>query len=152
MLSTTCVIHVLATVSLSLQSSILNVVLGELKQVPEHSLSGKAIPPADMRIAHGLRLAYCAQRPWILASSVRSNITLAGSHTVSARDEDYKHPSFVDEDLYRIAVESCCIVADMEQWPDYDDTEIGERGISISGGQKARISLARAVYSDADCK
>jgi ABC-type multidrug transport system fused ATPase/permease subunit len=71
---------------------------------------------------------------------------------VGAKDEDYKHPSFVDEDLYRIAVESCRIVADMEQWPDYDDTEIGERGISISGGQKARISLARAVYSDADCK
>jgi ATP-binding cassette, subfamily C (CFTR/MRP), member 4 len=30
------------------------------------------------------------------------------------------------------------------------DTTIGERGVNISGGQKARISLARAVYSDAD--
>jgi ABC-type transport system involved in cytochrome bd biosynthesis fused ATPase/permease subunit len=43
------------------------------------------------------------------------------------------------------------IVDDLLQWPAYDDTEIGERGVSISGGQKARISLARAVYSNSDC-
>lgn len=36
------------------------------------------------------------------------------------------------------------------QWPAFDDTEIGERGVSVSGGQKARISLARTIYSDAD--
>lgn len=36
------------------------------------------------------------------------------------------------------------------QWPAFDDTEIGERGVSVSGGQKARISLARTVYSDAN--
>lgn len=31
-----------------------------------------------------------------------------------------------------------------------ENTVIGERGVNISGGQKARISLARAIYSDAD--
>ena len=38
----------------------------------------------------------------------------------------------------------------MKQLSDGIDTKIGERGINISGGQKARISLARAVYSDSD--
>ncbi len=95
-------------------------------------------------------IAYCAQRPWILASSVKANIALAGS--TDRVEENFKRPKHVDAALYTLAVESSLIVDDLTQWPAYDDTEVGERGISISGGQKARISLARAVYSDADCK
>jgi ATP-binding cassette, subfamily C (CFTR/MRP), member 1 len=56
----------------------------------------------------------------------------------------------MDEQLYRLALETCRLKVDLEQWPDGDLTEIGERGVSVSGGQKARIALARAVYSDAD--
>lgn len=58
----------------------------------------------------------------------------------------------MDIDLYSTAVNSCLLADDFHQWPAYDETEVGERGISVSGGQKARISLARAVYSDADRK
>ncbi len=39
---------------------------------------------------------------------------------------------------------------DLEIMPDHDQTLIGERGVSLSGGQKARISLARALYTEAD--
>jgi ABC-type multidrug transport system fused ATPase/permease subunit len=65
---------------------------------------------------------------------------------------NFKAPDNIDEELYAMALESCKIVDDLSMWPAYDDTEVGERGISVSGGQKARIALARAVYSDADCK
>jgi ATP-binding cassette, subfamily C (CFTR/MRP), member 1 len=40
---------------------------------------------------------------------------------------------------------------DLEILPSSDETEIGEKGINLSGGQKARISLARAVYADKSC-
>ena len=39
---------------------------------------------------------------------------------------------------------------DLEILPARDSTEIGEKGINLSGGQKARVSLARAVYSEAE--
>ncbi len=82
---------------------------------------------------------------------MKSNIALAGVQVgLSDPRYDYKHPSVDDAALYALAVESCLLTGDMDRWPAYDETEVGERGISISGGQKARIALARAVYSDAD--
>ena len=161
------------------KSSLLAVALGELQPIPPADLASTAAATtastdtskiavedvgveltapqtqssaAQVRfLESGSRIAYCAQRPWILAASVKSNITLAGAHPGEGK-VNYKNPTHVDTDLYRSAVESSLIVDDMTQWPAYDDTEVGERGISVSGGQKARISLARAIYSDADCE
>jgi ABC-type bacteriocin/lantibiotic exporter with double-glycine peptidase domain len=45
---------------------------------------------------------------------------------------------------------ACCLEPDLEILKSGDLTEIGERGINLSGGQKARISLARAVYAQKD--
>ena len=47
-------------------------------------------------------------------------------------------------------IKICELERDLEILPNGDLTEIGEKGINLSGGQKARISLARAIYSDAD--
>ncbi len=91
-----------------------------------------------------IKIAYCAQKPWIMASTVKRNICIGGMGESS-------DGSF-NESLYKLAVESSRIVEDLHSWPEYDETEIGERGVSVSGGQKARIALARAVFSDADCK
>ncbi len=56
----------------------------------------------------------------------------------------------MEQERYEETIRICELARDLEVLPGGDLTEIGERGINISGGQKARISLARAVYADAD--
>jgi ABC-type multidrug transport system fused ATPase/permease subunit len=82
------------------------------------------------------RVAYAAQQPFILNATVRENIVLFSDG--------------FDESRYRAALRACQLEADLAILPAGDQTEIGERGINLSGGQKARVSLARAVYAEAD--
>ena len=55
-----------------------------------------------------------------------------------------------DKKRYEMTIKSCQLMRDLEILPAGDATEIGEKGINLSGGQKARVSLSRAVYNDAD--
>jgi ABC-type multidrug transport system fused ATPase/permease subunit len=80
-------------------------------------------------------IAYASQQCWILNATVKENIVFG-----------YKW----DADFYEKTVKACALVDDFAQLPDGDETVVGERGISLSGGQKARVSLARAVYARAD--
>eukprot|EP00210_Caulerpa_lentillifera_P008933 g8524.t1 len=80
-------------------------------------------------------VSYCAQVPWIMAGTVRDNIVFGNEF---------------DEQLYDRVISSCALDLDLEQFPFGDQTEIGERGINLSGGQKARIALARAAYCKAN--
>lgn len=79
-------------------------------------------------------LVLCGQ-PWIENTTVKENI-LFGSE--------------LDHRKYRDIVYACSLESDLQVLPAGDRTEIGERGITLSGGQKARINLARAVYADRD--
>lgn len=81
------------------------------------------------------RIAYVAQAPWVMNASVRENIVFGHRW---------------DPAFYDLAVEACALLDDFKNLPDGDQTEVGERGISLSGGQKARLTLARAVYARAD--
>lgn len=81
------------------------------------------------------RISFATQEPWVFAASVRQNI-LFGQN--------------MDKGRYEAIVKSCALVKDFEQFPEGDRTIIGEKGASLSGGQKARISLARAIYREAD--
>ncbi|KAG7137733.1 Metal resistance protein YCF1 like [Verticillium longisporum] len=83
---------------------------------------------------HGT-VAYVAQSPWILNATVKENIIFG-----------YRY----DSGFYEKTVKACALVDDFAQLPDGDETVVGERGISLSGGQKARVALARAVYARAD--
>lgn len=94
----------------------------------------------DMKVVYGAihmlgKVAYVGQKPFIQNSTLKDNI-LFGSP--------------FDEDRYYETLDRCALLPDLEVLPAGDLTEIGERGINLSGGQKARVALARAYYSDAD--
>ncbi|KZP25984.1 hypothetical protein FIBSPDRAFT_918282 [Athelia psychrophila] len=84
--------------------------------------------------AHGLMhaISYAAQSPWLRHQSIKDNI-LFGYPYDAAR--------------YNDVIECCALQTDLGMFEDGDDTEIGARGVSLSGGQKARVALARAVYA-----
>ncbi|KAI1391160.1 ATP-binding cassette transporter protein YOR1-like protein [Hypoxylon trugodes] len=83
----------------------------------------------------GASRAFCPQYAWIQNASVRNNI-LFGKE--------------MDRDWYKEVVRACALQTDLDMLPNGDATEIGERGITISGGQKQRLNIARAIYFDAD--
>ncbi|KAJ5095932.1 ABC transporter integral membrane type 1 [Penicillium alfredii] len=94
----------------------------------------------DMRVIDGsVRLStsrsFCPQYAWIQNTTVRNNILFG---------KDY------DETWYDQVVDACALTPDLEILPNGDQTEIGERGITVSGGQKQRLNIARAIYFNAE--
>ncbi|XP_051154764.1 probable multidrug resistance-associated protein lethal(2)03659 isoform X2 [Leptopilina boulardi] len=81
------------------------------------------------------KIAYVSQEAWIFASSIRQNIL-------------FGRP--MEKKRYEAVINVCQLDHDLAMFPDKDQTLIGEKGITLSGGQRARINLARAVYSEAD--
>ena len=81
------------------------------------------------------KVSYVKQEPFIMSGTLKDNILFGNEY---------------DQQKFDKAVEVCWLEHDFSIFNRGADTEIGERGINASGGQKARISLARAVYEDAD--
>ncbi|CAI4507663.1 BFH_collapsed_G0022780.mRNA.1.CDS.1 [Saccharomyces cerevisiae] len=103
------------------KSSLLNAMAGSMRKT-----DGKVEVNGDL-----LMCGY----PWIQNSSVRDNIIFGSPFNKEKYDE---------------VVRVCSLKADLDILPAGDMTEIGERGITLSGGQKARINLARSVYKKKD--
>ncbi|XP_053667782.1 probable multidrug resistance-associated protein lethal(2)03659 [Anopheles marshallii] len=80
-------------------------------------------------------ISYCPQNPWLFEGTIKQNVIFL---------EQY------DEKRYRTVLSVCALERDIEIWPHGDQTMVGERGYSLSGGQKARINLARALYRSAE--
>ncbi|KAJ0181224.1 hypothetical protein K1T71_003309 [Dendrolimus kikuchii] len=104
------------------KSSLLHVLLREL-------------PLISGSVHVGGTVSYASQEPWLFAGSVRQNILFGQA---------------MDRPRYNTVVRRCALDRDFTLFPQGDKTVVGERGVSLSGGQRARISLARAVYKRAD--
>ncbi|KAF2156832.1 ABC multidrug transporter-like protein [Myriangium duriaei CBS 260.36] len=94
----------------------------------------------DMRktngsVTFGSSRAFCPQYAWIQNATVKENIIFG---------KEYKRK------WYNQVIDACALRPDLEMLPNGDMTEIGERGITVSGGQKQRLNIARAIYFDAD--
>ncbi|GMF36683.1 unnamed protein product [Phytophthora fragariaefolia] len=81
------------------------------------------------------RVAYYSQQTWIQNMTIRENILFGLPY---------------DKEKYSGVIAACGLLPDLKQFPGGDATEIGQKGVNLSGGQKARVCLARACYSDAD--
>lgn len=81
------------------------------------------------------KVAYIPQRPFIMSGTARENVVMG-------------HP--FDQDKFNRILHASALDVDLAQMPDGPETEIGERGQTFSGGQAARLSIARALYHDAE--
>eukprot|EP00559_Dactyliosolen_fragilissimus_P007142 CAMPEP_0184860246 /NCGR_PEP_ID=MMETSP0580-20130426/5172_1 /TAXON_ID=1118495 /ORGANISM="Dactyliosolen fragilissimus" /LENGTH=1483 /DNA_ID=CAMNT_0027357283 /DNA_START=38 /DNA_END=4489 /DNA_ORIENTATION=- len=106
------------------KSSFINSILGEM-QILSGNISVRG------------KLAFFSQNPFIMNDTLKNNILFG--HI----GED------IDEDKYQKAISCCALEHDLKLLPNGDLTEIGEKGVTLSGGQKARVSLARSVYHNA---
>lgn len=108
------------------KSSLLSAILGEMEP-----MQGSKVYIPRPNEANGY-VSYCSQTPWVVNDTLRGNVLFGRPF---------------DQERYDRVVEACALLDDLAVLPAGDMTEIGERGINLSGGQKARVSLARGLYS-----
>jgi ATP-binding cassette, subfamily C (CFTR/MRP), member 4 len=105
------------------KSSLLHAVLGDMELIDgKCGLGGKT-------------MAYVSQSSWILSGSIKENILFGNPF---------------DASRFAKVIEACSLERDFLLFPRGADTLLGDRGVTLSGGQRARVTLARAVYHDAD--
>ncbi|KAF2088727.1 P-loop containing nucleoside triphosphate hydrolase protein [Saccharata proteae CBS 121410] len=104
------------------KSSLLSALAGEMRKTKG-------------QITMGATRALCPQYAWIQNATLKDNILFGKD---------------MDRQWYEQVVYACALQPDLEMLPEGEETEIGERGINVSGGQKQRLNIARAIYSNSD--
>ncbi|KAH8986970.1 hypothetical protein EDB86DRAFT_3211871 [Lactarius hatsudake] len=110
------------------KTSLLMALLGEMHFVPMSPASWYHLPRAG-------GVSYAAQESWVQNETIRDNILFGAPY---------------DGERYNKVIYQCGLQRDLSLFNAGDMTEVGERGLTLSGGQKARVTLARAVYSLAE--
>ncbi|EIM92492.1 uncharacterized protein STEHIDRAFT_127305 [Stereum hirsutum FP-91666 SS1] len=110
------------------KTSLLMALLGEMHFVP----SG---PGSWFNLPREGGVAYAAQESWVQNETIKDNILFGTPY---------------DEERYNKVIYQCGLKRDLTLFEAGDQTEVGEKGLTLSGGQKARITLARAIYSSAE--
>ncbi|KAJ7664839.1 P-loop containing nucleoside triphosphate hydrolase protein, partial [Mycena rosella] len=110
------------------KTSLLMALLGEMHFTPTSPRSCYNLPRAG-------GVAYAAQESWVLNQTIRDNILFGAEY---------------DEERYKEVLYQCALERDLELFEAGDKSEVGEKGLTLSGGQKARCTLARAIYSKAE--
>lgn len=129
--------NTLSNITLDVTPGVLTAVVGPVgsgKTSLFHAIL-RELPITSGSIQVNGEISYACQEPWLFHGSVRQNILFG---------LDY------NRERYRQIVKVCSLKTDFEQLPYGDKTIVGERGVSLSGGQRARINLARAIYKNAD--
>ena len=93
------------------------------------------LPISSGKISCIGKIAFVSQMPWVYSGTVRENILFGNQFDVQR---------------YNNVIEVCDLQKDIALFSKLDLTEIGQRGVLLSGGQRARVNLARAIYSNAD--
>ena len=95
----------------------------------------KELPISSGKLNVFGRIAYVPQQPWIFGGTIRENILFSRNYNAVR---------------YAEVIEACALLQDLSLFPNGDATPVSEGGSTLSGGQQARVALARAVYADAD--
>ncbi|KAF7372862.1 ATP-binding cassette transporter [Mycena sanguinolenta] len=110
------------------KTSLLMALLSEMHFIPSSPRSWYNLPRSG-------GVAYAAQESWVLNETIRDNILFGAPY---------------DEERYKKVLYQCALERDLELFEAGDKSEVGEKGLTLSGGQKARCTLARAIYSKAE--
>ncbi|XP_029201776.2 ATP-binding cassette sub-family C member 4-like isoform X2 [Acropora millepora] len=114
--------------------TVLNGAVGSGKSTLLATIAGEVVKSSGTVTCCGT-LAYVPQSSWVFAGTLRDNVLFG---------EPFH------EEKYREVIEACSLTEDIDRFPNGDFSFVGERGVALSGGQRARVSLARAVYANAD--
>nr|CAB3219633.1 multidrug resistance-associated protein 4 [Phallusia mammillata] len=127
--------HTLIDIQVKITSSKLFAVIGPVGAGKSSFLSAilRELKPTHGGLKVVGRVAYVGQVPWIFSGTIRENILFG---------EPY------DKLRYKEVIKSCSLDKDIKSLEKGDETLVGERGVTLSGGQKARVNLARAAYRE----
>lgn len=120
------------------KSLLLSALIGEAQIISGILTRPKELPDQEDPLNQGwlisTAMAFVSQTAWLKPGSIKANITFGLPF---------------DDERYQKVIAACALEEDLATLPQGNETEVGARGASLSGGQRMRVSFARALYSRA---